>query len=462
MLKRTKNMIKNIQLITKHSQIKELGNSLKYDMLKELIRGAATCQQLSTLFSVSKQKVHYNITKLLSEGLIEVDDAEQNNGKEVYYRATAKNYVLDFALGEHLGEGLINSRSVINSILEGEYHLSLADIAAKILHDSLRLKSREHLLVVTGKYNLPLVEKMILESGRMNVRCTVLYQDLELLKAKYEEYSLAAFNADYQHFNKLLRTQNVYLNLNGESRFVALTDQAKLKLRQKHFAVSRQIIQEKNIRVAVMPGLLHDTLSENVISSELQFWKALDIDYNELCSKTVRMCSLFENKDYLEMGSNGHSVCFKLDRILAECGSFSGNKYQSPVINFPGGEILMVPRPDTMSGILVGNVAYAFGEKILKPRITIVNNEIVTFEAEENQHLIQEAINAGGVDGKKVALVCMGTNDNIGLENIDTSYKQKASGLVTVYWGENISLGGTVAGTSEWFVQIENPELLTQ
>ncbi len=450
-------MIKNIQLISKHSQIKELGNALKYDMLTELIRTAATCQQLANLFKISKQKIHYNLSKLVEEDLIEIVDEETDNGKEVYYRAKAKNYVLDFALGEHLGDSLINSRGVINSILEGEYRLRLADIAVRMLKDALKLKPRQRLLVVTGKYNLPLVEKILLEAGRMNIRCTMLYQDQEMLRAKYDEYSLSAFNADYEHLNKLLKNHDVYLNLNGESRFVELKDKEKQKLRVHHFTKSRKIIMENNIHVAVMPGLMNDTLSEKSIESELQFWQALDIDYGMLCERTVKMCKNFADKEYLVLESDKTCLNFKIQRVLAECGSFSGSEYQSPVINFPGGEILMVPQANSMSGIISGDVAYIFGEQVLKPRLEIVNNEILRFSAETNEELIAKAISVGGVDGAKVALVCMGTNDSISLENIDLSYKHKTSGLVTVYWGENRSLGGDVAGNSEWFVQIENP-----
>lgn len=452
-------MIKNLQLISQHSQIKELGNALKYDMLKELIRGAATCQQLATLFGISKQKIHYNLLKMLEERMIEVVEEDMNNGKEVYYRATAKNYVLDFSLGEHLGNSLINSRGVINNILEGEYRLNLSDIAAKILKESLKLKPRQKLLVVTGKYNLPLVEKILVEAGRLNIRVTMIYQDQDILQAKYNEYSLAAFNADYEHLNKLLKTHDVYLNLNGESRYVEITDKEKLKLRMLHFAKSRQIIQERRVRIAVMPGLLNDTLSEKVIESELQFWKALDIDYSHLCSRTVGLCKSFEDKKYLELESGDGRLRFQVERILAECGSFSNSDYQSPVINFPGGEVLMVPKPLSMNGIIEGDIAYAFGEKAINPRIVIENNEIKSFSAKENERLLAKAIAAGGIDGRKVALVCMGTNENIKLESIDLSYKHKTSGLVTVYWGENRSLGGDVAGNSEWFIQIETSQI---
>lgn len=452
-------MIKNVQIIAKHSQVRELGNSLKYDMLRELIKGAATCQQLASGFGVSKQKIHYNLSKLLEENLIELQDGDPENGKEVYYRATAKNYVLDFALGEHLGEGLINSRGVINRILESEYKIQLSDIAARILRDSLKLKSGQKLLIVTGKYNLPLVEKILIEAGRLSIRCTVLFQDAQMLKAKYEEYSLAAFNADYVHFNRLLKTHDVYLNLNGEARHIALNDPEKQKLRMQHYAKSHDILQSKKIRVAMMPGLLKDTLSDKAIESELQFWKALDIDYVGLCQSTIETCERFLNIGRLELQNQKAALVFEVDKILAECGSFSDSEFQSPVINYPGGEVLMVPRSDSMHGIIKAELAYAFGERIDKPTIIVEKGEIQSFKAAGNEKVLAKAIEHGGKDGRKIALICMGTNPNISLANIDMSFKQKSQGLVTVYWGDNRSVGGSVQGNCEWFLQLENPSL---
>ncbi len=452
-------MIRNLLIISNHSQIRELGSSLKYNMLKELINGAVTCQQLANIFSLSKQKVHYNLTKLLEEGLIEIVDDHLPNNKEVYYRAVAKNFVLDFSIGFNVSENILNNREIIHTILEQEYRVSLQDIASKLLDHSLRIQPKEKILIVTGKYNLPLVEKILLEAARRSIRVTLLYQDVDLLRAKYNEYSLAAFNADYEYFNSLLQSHDVYLNLNGEARYEQITDPAKIKLRQKHFEKSRKIINQNKVRVAVMPGLLRDTLSESSIVTELQFWQALDIDYEKQCQQTVELCSTFENQRHLYINKDHTSFRFEIDKILSECGSFSGSKYQSPVINLPGGEILLVPKAKSMNGIIHAEIAYIFGEKILKPVIEIKNNEIVTFSAQTNSHLIARAIKEGGIDGNKVALICLGTNENIKLESIDLSYKHKSSGLMTVYWGENKSLGGNVTGSTEWFVQIEKPTI---
>jgi leucyl aminopeptidase (aminopeptidase T) len=451
--------MKSIAIIKEHSQIRELGSNLKYSILQELIKNAATCQQLSNIFSLSKQKVHYNLTKLMDEGLIEITEAHLINNKEVYYRAIAKNFVLDFSLGETVSDSILNTRGIINNILSNEYKVNLQDIAANILDNSLRMKPKENLLIVTGSYNLPLVEKMLLEASRRMIRTTLLYQDLDYMKAKYNEYSLAVFNADYEYFNKLLSTQDVYLNLNGESRYVELNDPNKLSLRNKHFEKSREIINSRQIRLAIMPGLMHDSLSENTILSELQFWKALDVDYEQQSAKSLALCSDLADKQKVIVNKETTNFEFRVFKVLCESGAFSDSPFQSPVINLPGGEVLILPEENTMHGTIQAEVAYAFGDRITNPFLKIENNMLIDFHADTNEHLIKRAIDEGGADGRRVALICLGTNNNIKTENVDISYKHKSNGLMTVYWGENKTLGGTVSGLTEWFIQLEKPIL---
>ena len=444
-------------MIDRQSQIKELGTNLNYRVLNELIRSPLTCQQLANIFSLPKQKVHYNLGKLQEEGLIEIAPDYQPNQKEIYYRATAKNYVMAYSIGLSIDDNILNNREIINTILANDHGLSLQEIAINLIENSLLLKPRERLLIVTGKYNMPLVEKIIIEAGRRSIQTTLIYQENHALLAKYQDFSLAAFNADYENFNQLLAQHDVFINLNGESRFLQLTDPEKIRLRIKHFEKSRQIVAKNNIRMAIMPGLLNDTLTENSIDSELQFWQALDIDYPKLCELTTSMCRNLEHNRTFDVNSGETSFYFEVDKIKADTGSFNCSEYQIPVINLPGGEILLVPTPNSMNGCIKSNLAYAFGEKIINPEIVIRENEIISFKAEQNEQLIAKAIAQGGPDGRKVALICLGTNDNVRLENIDLSYKHKMMGLMTVYWGENTTQGGTVEGASEWFIQIEDP-----
>ncbi|MDD3235991.1 MAG: aminopeptidase [Candidatus Cloacimonetes bacterium] len=450
-------MIRNLQLITSHSQMKELGSSLKFNILKELIKAPATCQQLSDLFDHSKQKVHYNLTQMVAEDLIEIADAVYNNNREVYYRATAKSYVLDFAIGLEANGRVLDSRAIIGGILEQEHSVSLSKIAAKLIDQSFGMIKGERLLIVSGKFNFPLVEKLLQEAGSRGINTSLIYQDKEHLRAKYEDYSLSAFKADYEEMNRLLKISDVYLNLNGESRSVQLLDPEKIILRNRQLEKSRKIIQEKHIRVAMMPGLLHDTLTEKAIESELQFWQALDIDYPRLCKHTIGICKEYSAKETLEIATGEAILHFEAQRFLAECGSFGSNEFQSPVINLPGGEILIIPKPDSMNGSICADRAFVFGEEILKPHIEIRNSKIISFTAQKGEQLIAKAIADGGEDGDTVALIGLGTNDSIRQGDIDNALKHKSSGFLTVFWGDNRSLGGSVAGTQEWFLQVENP-----
>lgn len=452
-------MIKDIAVLNKHSQIRELGSELRYNILRELIRGAATCQQLANIYGISKQKVHYNLNKLLEENLIEIVPSNQNRVKEVYYRATAKNFVLDFAIGQNINDHSLSTRDIIDNILTQEYHMNLNSVAAKLLDDSLKMKPQESLLIVSGRYNQPLVEKILIEAGRRSIFTTWIYQPTEILKAKYEEYSLAAFDADYKQFNRLLAKHNVYLNLNGEARYIELNDPQKQRLRSKHFAQSRKIISQNKIKIAIMPGLLPHTLEEKALESEIQFWKALDIDYKKLYQRTHNLCADMSRHKTIRVSNSTTGFTFNIQKILAECGSFGYSEFQSPTINLPGGEILLIPEPDSLNGEITGDLAYISGKIVERPWIRFVNNKIAEFKAESNEELLKQAIMAGGKDGAKVALVCLGTNENVHLTNIDSSYKHKCQGLLTVYWGENISLGGNVAGENEWYIQIENPQL---
>lgn len=452
-------MIRNLQLIKNHSQLKELGSHLKFSILKELIKAPATCQQLASLFDHSKQKIHYNLTQMVSEGLLKVIDESFGNNREVYYRATAKSYVLDFAIGLDTNEHILDSRAIIGGILEQEHRISLTGIAAKLIDQSFKMKKGERLLIVSGKFNFPLVENLLVEAGSRGILTSLIYQDIDHLRAKYETYSLSAFQADYEELNRLLKNTDVYLNLNGESRSVELRDPAKLILRNRLLEKSKQIIQDKKIRVAMMPGLLNDTLSDKAIESELQFWKALDIDYPRLCQHTISICDEYSGHEYLEIVSGEGSLRFQALSFLAECGSFGKNKFQSPVINLPGGEILTLPKPKSMNGRICADRAFAFGEEIIKPVIEICNNEISSFTAEIGDRLLAKAIAAGGLDGRKVALIGLGTNDNIRMGDIDNALKHKSSGFLTVFWGDNRSLGGNVCGEHEWFLQIENPSI---
>ncbi len=450
-------MIENVFVINKLSQMKAINSELKIRIINELILNPATGQQLSNIFGLSKQKMHYNLKALLSANLIKIINI--GNNKEVYYRAKAKNYILDFSVSNNNGEKSENKRSLINQILESN-NINLTRIAANLLKNSLKMQAKEKLLIVSGEYNMPLVQKILVEASKRQIETTLWFRDKELLEAKHNLFSLATYSWDFEKFNRALKNTDVYLYLNGESRFIPLNDPEKKKIQQKALARSRDIVKKNNIRIAMMEGLMHNELTEENILSEINFWKSLDIDYNKLAEETQK-----ESLKYLDaktvkiLNNGGDSFSFKIQKIHYDYGSFTDLPGQSPLIFIPGGEALFIPEERSCNGIIIAKNGYSYGKTIKNLSLKIVSNEITEYQAEENEELISKAISEGGPDGHKISLISLGTNYNMNKDNIDPLYKSKSKGIVTIRWGENVSVGGSVKGGVEWQIQLENPKI---
>jgi len=448
--------VENIFVINQLSQLKAFNSELKIHLINELMLNPATGQQLSKIFGLSKQKMHYNLKALLNANLIEVTDF--GNNKEVYYRAKAKNYFIDFSLGNNLDCNSDN-RSRINEILK-ENNLDLSRIAANLLENSLRMQAREKLLIVTGDYNMPLVKKILVEASKRQIETELIYRDKEMLEAKHDQFSLATYNWDFENFNKQLKSCQVYLYLNGESMYNPLNDPEKIKLQQRAFVKSREIISKNGIRIAMMEGLMQDELTEQNILSEINFWHSLDIDYDRLADETEETSRRYNPGDTICLqNEDGTDFLFRIDKIVCDYGSFTPRERQCSSINIPGGEIIFLPQTKSLNGTISAKQGFLQGKLVSHPVLKIMDNKIVEFTAETNQELIASAINEGGADGGVVSMLTLGTNYNMNTKNIDPLYRCKSKGLVTVRWGENRSIGGTVQGQVEWQVQLENPEM---
>jgi leucyl aminopeptidase (aminopeptidase T) len=348
---------------------------------------------------------------------------------------------------------------LINQILES-HNIDLARIAANLLENSLKLQAKEKLLIVSGEYNMPLVNKILIEASKRQIETTLMYRNKEMLQAKHNQFSLATYNWDFEKFNRVLKNTDVYLYLNGESRFIPLDDPEKKKIQQKAFAKSREIVRKNNIRIAMMEGLMHDELSEENILSEINFWKSLDVDYSKLAEETMEASLKYLGTKTVRIhNSNGADFNFKIQKVQCDYGSFTELPRQSPLIFIPGGEVLFIPEEKSFNGIIAAKTGYIYGKTINNPNLKIVNNEIINHKADSNNELIEQAISEGGSDGHKISMLNMGTNYNMDEANIDPLYKSKSKGVFTIRWGENVSVGGSIKGYVEWQIQLENPKI---
>jgi len=298
------------------------------------------------------------------------------------------------------------------------------------------MKSHEKLLIVSGEYNMPLVKKIIAEAASMQIGVTLLYRDVQMLRAKHREYSLAAFKWDYDRFNQILAEHNAYMYLNGEARYLTLDDPDKIRIQKKAFGKSRNILKSKNIKIIMMEGLINYGLSEENLLSEINFWRSLDIDFSKLAHDTdEKMMKYKDAHELLIENDEGTHLSFKIHAILCDYGSFTDLSHQSSTINIPGGEILFIPKSQTINGTVKSSTGYISGEILKNPILYVKKGEVVDYSSDEKKELINHTIEKSGAFGRKVSFVSLGTNFNMKKMNIDPTYITKAQGIITVGWG---------------------------
>ena len=377
----------------------------------------------------------------------------------VLFPPKQENYILDFSLSNKSVEKSENNRILINQILESN-NIDLTKIAANLLENSLKMQAHEKLLIVSGEYNMPLVKKILLETSKRQIETTLMVRDIGLLKAKHNLFSLATYSWDFEKFNRALKNTDVYLYLNGESRFIPLDNPEKKKIQQKAFSKSREIVKKHNIRIAMMEGLMRDELTEENIISEINFWKSLDIDYDKLSGETKETSKQYLDSKMISIhNEDGSDFTFEIQKVLCDYGSFTDFPRQCPLIFIPGGEILLIPQKQSFSGTIIAKTGYLYGKSIQYPTLEIIDNEIVNYRAETNEELITRAIGEGGPDARKISTINLGTNYNMNTVNIDPLYKSKSKGMISIKWGENVSIGGSIKGGVEWQIQLENPKI---
>lgn len=97
--------LKRFLVIETLDQLKAISDSLRMEMITQLVKEEYTGKQLASLLSLSPSKVHYHLKELESNGFIEVVRTEEKNGiVQKFFRAVAYDFKVSDALLPSLQE----------------------------------------------------------------------------------------------------------------------------------------------------------------------------------------------------------------------------------------------------------------------------------------------------------------------------------------------------------------------
>lgn len=183
-------------------------------------------------------------------------------------------------------------------------------------------------------------------------------------------------------------------------------------------------------RLATMPGLTIDMLSEGAITA----------DYEKVRSLTERITAVLDRGKHVVIEKGGHRLEFSIDkrRAISSTGMFTAEGESG---NLPSGESYIAPVEGTAEGSIVidqsmaglGITAEAVVLRIEKGRLIQADGK----QGSELLHLL------GDGDGRWLCEFGIGTNDQARITG-NVLEDEKVLGTVHIAFGSNRTFGGSI------------------
>lgn len=183
-------------------------------------------------------------------------------------------------------------------------------------------------------------------------------------------------------------------------------------------------------RVATMPGLTLDMLSEGAITA----------DYDEVQSLTERVSAILDAGKTVVIEKNGERLTFAIDgqRAMSSTGMFT-QKGQSG--NLPSGESYIAPVEGTAEGTVIIDQSIAGIGVVPEPvKLKVMDGRLVEASGPTGKQLLQML---GDADGRLLCEFGIGTNKCARVTG-NVLEDEKVYGTVHIAFGSNSTFGGTI------------------
>jgi leucyl aminopeptidase (aminopeptidase T) len=415
---------------------------------------------------------HYHIKRLLACGLVREAGTGRKRWKdELYYVAIARHFLVDPELGcKDATATAAVLRSVDSAFLDWRrrqiLNIDLAQVAARVVHDCLRIRSGETVVTMFGPQGLELAEAIVTELEAIGARPRPKLwsrNSLFLTLDRHTEESLALLPFVDPDLDRIVDAV-VFVSSTlpqGEPPSPAQRE----KLPHVLEAVSRWHQSLKARRIPYIEiGLPYRgeleagrTTPEEAIDI---FWRCLATDYGTLAR---RGCRLLERiQDHLAEWIGGRVLArfqcsrgtdlrveLDLDRAHVSDGVVSvedrtrGHTFEE----LPAGFLAFLPVARSATGTLIADYTFLGGAHFWDVKLVLDQGRIVEIESANNEKALADALAAETGDAYALAGVQLGLNPAgrgpTGKPSLDACLE----GVVTFAFGNNELLGGDVRST---------------
>jgi aminopeptidase len=177
------------------------------------------------------------------------------------------------------------------------------------------------------------------------------------------------------------------------------------------------------------------------------FWRAMDVDYDELARRVAAVAAFVEGHDEVEITSaKGTDLRLRIGgrQVCADDGvvGMPGEAERDPVLNLPSGEVCLAPWEDGAEGTAVFDFAFVGGRRVSDLKVQFERGRAALASAAEGFERAAAFFASGTGDPYVIAELGIGANTSLAEPCGSILLDEKIAGTVHLALGDNRTMGG--------------------
>jgi len=445
-------------------QIATLADEGRLAILKSLAERPKTGAEIARELERPANQVHYHLGKLLEQGLIlEVGRGRKRWKEERYYRPAAQHFVVDPRVGCHHQETSASlTRSIESAFLDWRREellkIDLAEVARRVVQDSLRARPGEKILVIHGTHGMDLAELILVELQALRCRSHSRlwsYSTIFGTLNRHTPESLAELEFIAPEVDDGLDGVIFIASNVPEGGPPSPEQMAKLPLllesisRWHHSLLARRV-RYVEFALPARRGFAYGTITaEEAVSV---FWQCIQVNREELTKRADLLREVMGDNPRLRFTCpKGTDLTLEVD--LARAFVLDGQVSPEDVAagrlfeGLPAGTLNFFPIPGSANGIYHGDYTFHGGMHVNDITLQLNGGRITEVSAPARAEIIRQRMEHSAGDSNLLSGVRFGLNPAgrgpTGMPVLDACL----AGTVTLHFGNNELQGGDVRST---------------
>ncbi len=255
---------------------------------------------------------------------------------------------------------------------------------------------------------------------------------------------------------KMAEIINVMLSVDsGDEKALAGVPTERLTAMQKASEPLYPLILKRNVRMVGLGNGLYPTASRakqyGLTEEELSkiFWDGMNVDYAKMQSTGEELQKVLANAKELQLtNANGTDLKVKIEKrpVIVSDGNLTPDKIKKggPAVQtwLPAGEVMVGAVPGSAEGKVVIDRIYFEGKEVTGITLTIKAGKLTDLQAKAGGERLLEMYKAAGQGKEQFAGLDVGINPNVRFPKGSKLLSYMAAGIVSVWVGNDVWLGG--------------------